>query len=150
MRDPLGPPPPSRHPDTVFLLALCLTAGLSQTLGPTEPGSVTALVPPWLADAWGVLLTVGAVITLTGVFWRHQVTGLLIEAVGRTMFAPAALAYAVAIAAAAGTDGALAAAPFVGFAASCGWRIRQILRSVTEVRAVLHTMTDAARDRDRP
>lgn len=148
MRDPLGPPPPARHPDTVFLLALCLFSGLLQLTSATRSSSIAALLPWWLTASWGVLLVVGAAVTLAGVFWRQRVTGLLVEAAGRIMFAPAALIYAGAVVVAAGWGGLLAATPFIGFAVSSAWRIRQIMRAVGEVRSALATMTWAHNNRD--
>jgi len=144
VRDPLAPPPPARHPDAVFLLSLCLFSGVLQLSPAARSSSISDLLPFWLTAAWGVLLVVGATVTLTGVFWRNRVTGLLLEAAGRVMFAPAALIYGGAVIAAAGWSGVLAAAPFFGFAASSGWRIRQILTAIREVREVLATMTWAA------
>lgn len=131
MTDPLAPPPATRNPDTVFLIALCLVAGLSQVLSGTEPGTVDALVPTWMALTWGIALIVGATLILVGVFWPQQGTGQLIELVGRSIYGPAALAYAVAIYAAADKGfmvAALGAAPFVGFAVACLVRVWQIVR----------------------
>ena len=149
MRDPLGPPPPARHPDTVFLFGLCLLASVSQLLSGTDPGSVEALVPPALALGWNVLLLAGTLTTLTGVFWRTRLTGVMLEAVGRVMFAPAALAYAIAVVAVAGWTGLLAALTFAGFAASSGWRIRQIMHAVGDVSSVLRIMSKARDQADR-
>lgn len=139
-----------RHPDSVFLLALCLTAGIGQVASSGEPASVESSVPPPIATLWGVVLIVGAVVTLTGIFWRGTSTdALMVEATGRVMFAPPALAYAIAIVAVApGFSGWLAAAPFVGFSLSCVWRIGQVIRDVGGLRNVLRVMDQAADDAD--
>lgn len=151
MRDPLGPPPLARHPDTVFIIGLCLFAGGAQLAAGTEPGTVSDLVPKWISLAWAVLLTTGSVIILVGVFWRSRLTGVLIEAVGRTIFGPTAVAYGVAIIAAVGdASGLLAAAPLFGFGLAALWRVAQIARSVHDLRSVLNTMTEAAKRRGEP
>lgn len=148
MRDPLGPPPPARHPDTVFLLALCLFSGILQLLGGARSNSIATLLPFWLTASWAALLVIGAATTLAGVFWRYRITGLLLELAGRVCFAPAALIYGGAVIVVAGPSGILAAGPFVGFAASSLWRVRQIHAAIGEVRDVLATMTWAQDHRD--
>ena len=149
MRDPMRQPPTVRHPDTCFLFGLCLLAGISQLVSGAPPGSVSELVPDWIATAWSLLLIVGSVATLAGVLWRDPLTGRLLEVAGRVMFAPAALAYAIAVVAAAGVGGVLAALTFIGFSASSLWRIRQILRDVGGVLAVLRIMGKARDEADR-
>lgn len=149
MRDPLGPPPPARHPDTVFLLALCLFSGLLQLSG-APSNSIATLLPTWLTASWAALLIVGAATTLAGVFWRNRVTGLLLELAGRVCFAPAALIYSGAVIVVTGITGVLAAAPFLGFAASSLWRVTQIHASVVELRSIMATMTWAQNHRDEP
>lgn len=141
--DPLGPPP--RHPDSVFLIAMCLFAGVSQLAVGSGPGLIAQTVPPLVATAWALLLTFGAVLVLAGTFWRGTYRdGLFIELVGRVMFAPPATAYGgIILAIAPGATGWLAAAPFFGFALSCGWRVRQIMQRIGGVRAVLKTMLRA-------
>jgi hypothetical protein len=136
----------------VFLLSLCLLAGLGQLLTGDRPGSVEASVPEWMATMWGFILTVGAISTLAGVFWRGtNRDGQMVEALGRLTFSPPALAYAAVIAATQpGTMGWLAAAPFVGFAASSLWRVAQIAREIGGLRSILRTMDDAQRRRDEP
>lgn len=134
----------------MFLLALCLFSGALQLIPRARSDSISNLLPFWLTASWGLLLVVGATVTLAGVFWRNRVTGLLVEGAGRTMFAPAALIYAGAVIVAAGWGGLLAAGPFVGFAVSSLWRIRQILHAVGEVKSVLATMRWAADQQDQP
>lgn len=152
MRDPLGPPPARKHPDTVFLLSLCLLAGLGQLLTGDRPSTVTEAVPPWVGTMWGAFLTLGAIICVVAAFWRGTMRdGLMVELLGRLVFAPPALAYGGLIAATTpGTIGWAAAAPYLGFAASSLWRVGQIVAELGGIRNVLRVMDDAADDRDEP
>lgn len=137
--EPLAPPPASRNPDTIYLFALCLFAGTVQLASRNEPGSVATLVPTWMAIAWAILLIVGALLVLTGALWPTA-TGPLIEVVGRCIFGPAALMYAVAIYAAAGTEpltALLATAPFIGFSIACLARAGQIVHRLHTIRRQL-------------
>lgn len=152
MRDPFGPPPARKHPDTVFLLSLCLLAGIGQLITGDQPASVTETVAPWVGTMWGAFLTMGAITSVAGVFWRGTVRdGQMIELIGRMMFAPPALAYGLLIAATtSGTIGWAAAAPYLGFAASSLWRVGQIVRELGGIRHVLRVMDDAAEHKDQP
>lgn len=128
MQDPVYPPLARRNPDTIFLFGLCLLAGVGQISAGTGPGTVEALVPEWMALGWVVVLIVGAALVLAGTLWRTD-NGLYLDLIGRVMFGPAALAYAVALSTATNPPGsaALAAAPFLGFAIACTVRAWQII-----------------------
>lgn len=123
-----------RHPYAVYLLSLCLAAGIAQVGRGQASGSIAEAVPTTLALAWGVLLVLGASVSLTGIFWRSPLKGLLIEGVGQVMFAPAALTYAVVVMATAGELGVLAATPYIGFALAATVRLLQIHRAIRHVR----------------
>ncbi len=144
MRDPgFRPPPDSRNPDTVFLLALLLTAGAAQFATGAESGSVEALVPTWVLTAWSVLLTLASAVTLLGVCWRSRVSGILIEAVGRVMLGPACLAYAIAVVVAAGIGGsAQVAGLLLGLCLSSAWRVVQIYRGIDAMRRTMSRISD--------
>lgn len=87
-------PPDPRHPIAVFLLALCVFSSIPTFLGAAQPpGSLAATIPRERILIWAAMLTAGAVISLTGTYWRHRVTGLLIEQVGMLFVAVATLYY---------------------------------------------------------
>lgn len=138
--DTLRPPPVSRNPDTIFVLALLLVSGVGILAAGVEPESVNALVAPWMALTWAILLTVGAGVTLLGVLWRSPTDGLLIETVGRVVLAPAAAAYAVAVVVAAGVGAATVAGLLVALAASSAWRVRQIRAQLRHMRRVMEAI----------
>lgn len=142
MADPLMPPPVTRNPDTVFLLALLLVTGLGQLASGTEPAAVEALVPSWMLMAWSGGLTASAGVTLAGIAWPGHLTGLMIEAVGRIMLAPAATAYAVAIAVAAGPRGAILVGLLAALSAASVWRVWQIHRSIVGLRESVAALTE--------
>lgn len=140
MHDSIAPPPVGRNPDTVFLLSFLTVSGLTTVNGAT-PGSVSEAVPPWIAITWAVILTAGAVVTLAGVLWRSEVTGILIEAAGRVALAPTALAYAVAIYGAVGSEGAVPVGLLVGLTVSSAWRLRQIRKRIRWLRVTMREMS---------
>ena len=137
---PHPPPPVSRNPDTIYVLALLLVSGVGILAAGVEPESVNALVKPWMALTWAILLTVGAGVTLLGVLWRSPTDGLLIETVGRVVLAPAATAYAVAVVVAAGVGAATVAGLLLALAASSAWRVRQIRAQIRDMRAVMRAI----------
>lgn len=130
-----------RNPDTLFVLSLLLLAGLGQLASGAESGSVEELVPRWLLTGWALLLIGGAGISLTGLLWPGRLTGLSIEAVGRSMLGPAALAYSVAVASVGGADAALVVALLLGLAAASFWRVHQIRLRLVRLRRDMTALT---------
>lgn len=118
------------NPDSVLLLALMAVTGFGSLLAGVEPESVTTLVPRWMAVAWGLTLATGAALTLLGVLWRTETTGLLLEVAGRIALAPTTLAYVVAlVAVGAATRGTLLIGILVGIVTASVWRLWQIRRT---------------------
>lgn len=118
-----------RNPDTIFLFGLCVFAGLAQVAAGTPPGSIEDLLPTWAALLWGTVLVGAGIVVLVGTLHKSIEKGDRIDLVGRAIFGPFALSYAVAIYAAQSSPGValLAAAPFVGFGCACLWRGVQIV-----------------------
>lgn len=127
-------PGPARNPDTVFLFGLCIFAGFAQVAAGTPPGSVEDLLPTWAALLWAAALVLAGIVVLVGTLHKNAERGERIELVGRAVFGPFALSYAVAIYAAQTSPGValLAAAPFVGFGIACLWRGAQIIRRIQQ------------------
>jgi hypothetical protein len=110
-------------PMEVFFLVVCTASGclaLTET-GPPDP--LNSLLPGWIVLAWEISLLTGAVISLLGLFLSRW----LIVRVGYTVLAPAALAYAIALAPIVQTlTGWFSVGFLVAFSASCLWRITQV------------------------
>lgn len=149
MRDPLGPPSatPARHPDSVFLMGLCLFAGGGLAFAPNQPSALEQALPTWLTTGWAAGLIVGAAAVLVGAFLRDRVTGLLVEFFGRVVLAIGATIYATAFFAVGdGVGGLPDVAPLLVFAVACGWRGYQVLHPVRDALAILRTMRKARDD----
>lgn len=110
-----------RHPFQTFMLALCVISGIPLLLGEPRSTSVEALLPGWVATAWGLSLTVGAVLGLVGSYWprKNYATALTIERIGLDITGPAAVLYAVIVFTYGGWGSSVAACIIVGFGASC-------------------------------
>lgn len=79
-------------PDTVFLMLLCVLSGFA-LLFSREP--VLTKMPQLVVFLWALLLTLGSVTSLVGIFWTSLPVGFLIEGAGRSMLWPASVAYAL-------------------------------------------------------
>jgi hypothetical protein len=125
-----------RHPFEVAMLVAAVAVGASRVLSEPTSGSLERALSPFLISAWYLLLTLGSVIALTGIYWREPGGGLLIERAGLTMLTSAGLVYGVAITATAGWRG-LAAAMFVfGFSVASLIRALDIGRILSRIRAL--------------
>lgn len=117
----------SRHPFEIWLLGACALSGSFQLVSGARPGSVSAQLSPVAQIAWCVLLGVGAIVALVGIFWRGQVkVALEMESIGLTSVTVACLVYAIAISFAAGWNGAFSVFIFATFALCCLIRRRRI------------------------
>jgi hypothetical protein len=94
-----------------------------------------ASLPKGLIFAWGVALTVGALLTLVGSFSNQKLKGLLVEQIGLALVGVAAVLYAcVALVTLGFSSGAGVPAAIVGaFGLSCLWRWVQIQRFIKSV-----------------
>lgn len=113
-----------RPPDTIYLLIIAILSGIAQFLGRNK--AVEQLVPLWIQIPWSIILVVGALVSLTGIFWTRQPKGVLIEEAGRWMLWPSSLAYAVAVLAY--SRNTLSCLFIVGFSLICVIRILFIRR----------------------
>jgi hypothetical protein len=79
-------------PRAVFILALSVFSGLTAVALGAAPDTLESLLPEWAVLAWGILLTVGSAITLTGMAFQ-SLNGILIEQIGSVIVGAAALYY---------------------------------------------------------
>lgn len=126
----MEPLSPSRHPFQIFIMVLCALVGIPVLFGDATPGSISETLPHGFRQAWALLLSIGATVTLIGGAWRNRVTGLLIEQVGLVSAGGATLVYGAALLTTAGKTGYVAAAQIGAFGGACLWRWWQIQRQL--------------------
>lgn len=132
--------PPDRFFDTlrvepnvmeIFLLGLSLLTAFTLLVAGPRQFSVDLLLGPAWTVIWGVMLTVGAIAVLTGIFWRgHAVVGVALQQLGYAAFAVTALARAVAQI---GVDRAAETPAVFGFAVAAAIRVVQLELRVRRV-----------------
>jgi hypothetical protein len=124
-------------PRAVFILALSVFSGLTAVALGAAPDTLESLLPEWAVLAWGILLTVGSAITLTGMAFQ-SLNGILIEQIGSVVVGVATLYYSGLAFYLVGAD----AAQTVGIVAAWGlacfvrWIQLQALIADGEARAV--------------
>ena len=121
----------ARHPFELFMLVVCLFAGIPTIAdGPPAPQSIEALLPQLLVLGWGISLSVGAFIALLGIFLFGAATGIILEQVGLVMVGTACVFYGIAIWIVIGVTGAVSGGIVFGFGCACLWRWRQLQKLV--------------------
>lgn len=133
------------NPFEVWLLTACVIQGLVVLTHTARPPSVQALLPPWLRLLWGVLLLVGGVLSVAGLYWPDPFTGIEIKRVGLVLAAAGVLAYGVALLAV-GPNGYLAAATNIAFAFACAVRVYQVSQALTAARGRIAAMRPPRRN----
>lgn len=73
-------------PRAVFILGLSVFSGITALALDAAPDSLNAQIPGWAVVVWGVLLALGSLVTLLGM-WRQTVGGIIIEQIGCVMVA---------------------------------------------------------------
>lgn len=118
-------------PFEVILLAFVFVGRLASLVSDGPPGIVERVLGDELIFAWSMLLLVGPVIALIGIFWPGRPsTSRAIEQFGLIPVAGASLIYAAVLTTQFGkTDGAFTTTAFVaGYGIASVWRIFQIFR----------------------
>lgn len=138
-----------RHPFQRYLLALAVLGSLPILAGEPTAGSIEALLPSYVVLTWSVLLLIGSVTALLGVYWPLRepvtpasfITALFLERLGLAVVWPTALVYAVIIVIVIGWSGLLTAAIVAGF----GWASRRRMRDCA--RTFRRAIDESARTR---
>lgn len=81
-------------PRAVFILALSVFSGVTALAIEAAPASLEAVLPHWGVVTWAVLLTIGSIVTLTGMAFQ-TVNGIIAEQIGSVTVGSAALFYAI-------------------------------------------------------
>ena len=129
----LSPFPSSRHALVIFLLLLCVFAGLPALLGSdAKPGSIEALMPPVFRVFWSLFLTVGPLMAIAGILWPQLWLGVLLEQTGLVALGGAGITYGVAIISFNGQNGFQSGSLVLVFGIFCLARVWQLIRWVNK------------------
>lgn len=132
-RDPLG----ERNPFQVYLLLVALSTGVPFMFGFVTAGTIEASLPRAYTFLWGLMLALGALAALAGMFWpRDARTGLLLKRFGLTALGFASAVYALALGARFSWEATLLVGVTAGFSAACcrqAWRVHQTIRHLMDV-----------------
>jgi hypothetical protein len=100
----------------VLFLVVFAMSGAAQAASGAKPGSIDALLPETFRVVWLILITMGSLIALAGIFWPWKATdGVITESIGLAWVAIGIVVYGAAqIVASFSTDnpaGAILAGP---------------------------------------
>ena len=123
----------SRHPFEWVMILFLFNYSIFQAVFDLFPGAIDTYVSGGWKYAWGLLLCVGAGMTMVGILLRRDSTGLTLERVGLVLTAGCCLAYAYALASLGVTTAWLVMSFFVSFALACWMRSRKIRRDMKSV-----------------
>lgn len=125
----------------LFVAILCLLAGVPYLLGEVDPQSLEANLPMPLVTVWGVMLTIGPLAMLAGIYRHYKATHIedvifwqRVEAWGLSVLAYSAYIYAGAVLASSSKDGWIAAILVATFGAVCHIREIDVQLQVVETR----------------
>jgi len=132
------PEPTSRHPLVLFLLGLCIMAGIRYVTTGDAPGTIESELRSWQVDVWGWSLLVGAILFLVGVALQpydgapRVRDGILLEQLGSSVLGSAAILYWAVIVSAVGWGGLLSGGVILVLGLACYARWWSIQRHVKE------------------
>lgn len=129
-----------RNPFEVLILIWAVAGGLIRILGVQTPGAVTVHLPDWMGLTWYILLCIGGLVGLAGVWLRETILSLLVERAGLLFIGPVGLAYSLALFAVGGPDEKLLGASTGMFAACAIGRVLRIWWQLNRVRSDLKRM----------
>lgn len=129
-----------RNPFEVFLLAWCAVAGGLLAFGTPQPGSLQALLPQWMVTTWYILLCIGGLVGLVGVWQRKAILSLLVERAAMLVVSPAGLLYSVALFSLGGARAILSGGFVMAFAAAAFVRFVRIQLHLKRIRSLLDTV----------
>ena len=138
--------PAARYPPdprALFVLSLCVIVGFPLIFADATPGTIAAQLDSTWVVIWGLMLSVGSLVTLIGVM-QQSVNGIIIEQIGSVAVGFACLIYAVAIWLQVSWAGAVPTVIVLGWGASCFWRWFQLQRLMMNAE---HVATEV-RERD--
>lgn len=115
--DPLGVP---RSPLAVYLLVLASISGLGLVVGASTAALVETSVPVEVSFTWGLILFLGSLLTLIGMYWQGDIrTGLVLKRLGMFSVGVAAILYGALTAFVLGSPALFSAGTTIGFGVAC-------------------------------
>jgi hypothetical protein len=82
--------------EVLFLLVFAMS-GAAQAISGAKPGSIDALLPETFRVIWLILITIGSLIALAGIFWPwNSVDGVITESIGLAWVAIGIVVYGAA------------------------------------------------------
>lgn len=122
-----------RSPNHSFLIGLVGLTGILIALGVSDNRIIIAMGEPY-ATIWGILLTLGAIITLSGTYWRGEVlSGFLVERSGLILLGSGSILWAILVLLRIHMDGLFSAVVTFGFASTCYMHIRWLNTNLNKV-----------------
>ena len=126
-------------PRAMFILLLCVVVGVPLIFANATPGSITArLDQPWIIT-WGVMLSGGSLLALTGSL-RQTAGGVIIEQIGSVALGFACLMYAGAIWFTVHWLGSVPICIVLGFGLASFWRFGQLQAYLNNVERLAQTL----------
>lgn len=132
-------------PRAIFVLSLCIVAGVPLAFADATPGSIAAQLDRVWVVIWGVMLTLGALTTLVGTA-KPNADGIILEQIGSVAVGGATVVYAGAILTQVHLAGSVPAAIVLGWGLSCFWRWGQLQALLTQAERAASESRDEQRD----
>lgn len=126
----------SKHPFELLFLGMSFATAVSGIASHSvRPGSIEEGVGQTGTTGWYVLLLLGSLAALMGIFWPERATGLVLEEMGLLAAGLCTIFYAIVVVFIIGAGGGYAAGLLAsyGTAAVCrSWQIRRFLATVAK------------------
>lgn len=125
-----------RNPFEVLILVWAIIGGASRLVGMNFGNETVVHLPDWVVTVWYMLLCIGGLVGLVGVWIRETLTSLLVERAGMLFLGPVGVAYSLALLIAGGDGIALAVSTFM-FAVTAIGRLLRIWWWIHRLRSTL-------------
>lgn len=126
--------PARRHPFQVLIAAILLTNGIVILSGGPIPGSVDAIMEPWIVTGWALGIAVGGGLLVIAALLRDELTALLFEYVAAFPLFLLCVAYSVSVYVFAGGRGATIGSLILGLGVACLIRAVQSRTTLRKLR----------------
>jgi len=130
-----------RNPFEVLTLSWAVFVGASFTFGTPTPGSFTEDLPTWAVTTWYILLCIGGLVGLVGVWLRNLALSLLVERAAMLIVSPSALLYSMALLSLGGARAVVYGSLTMAFAIASFVRIIRIGHQIKKIHSLLGTVT---------
>lgn len=107
------------------MLALSVFSGLTALVLEQAPDSLLSVMPRWAVVTWGVMLTLGSLITLIGMYFQ-SVNGILTEQFGSAIVAATTIFYSLVVFVVIGSSGVQTVGVILAWGLACALRWVQL------------------------